>query len=82
MGMMMIYLIDGRCTILTVEHIYQNPSRGGLSRYEFAGPVLGLGHKRALELLLAARGLLLLLLGVIWREVRLLPAADEREHAP
>lgn len=62
---------------------YKNASRGRLSRNEFAGPVLGLGHKSALELLLVlAVGLLLLLLGVVGAQLGLLAAAQEGGGPP
>lgn len=62
---------------------HQYSSGGGLAGDELAGPVLRLGHEGALELLFALpRRLLLLLLGVVGRELRLLAAADERASAP
>lgn len=62
---------------------YQYSSGGGLAGDEFAGPVLGLGHEGAFELLFPLSGrLLLLLLGVVGRELRLLAAANERARAP
>lgn len=61
---------------------YENTAGGGLSGDEFARPVLGLGHERALELLLAALRLLLLLLRVVGRIFGLLAAAEEGERAP
>lgn len=61
---------------------YQNSARGGLSRDEFPCPVLGLGHKRPLELLLAPLSLLLLLLGVVGCILRFLATAQEGEGAP
>jgi hypothetical protein len=62
---------------------HQYPSGGGLSRDELSRPVLGLGHERALELLLALPGsLLLLLLGVVGPILDLLPAAEEGEQPP
>lgn len=62
---------------------HQYSSGGGLTGDEFAGPVLGLGHEGALELLFALpRRLLLLLLGIVGCELRLLAAADKRARAP
>lgn len=62
---------------------YQYSSGGGLTGYEFAGPVFRFGHERALELLFALPcRLLLLLLGVVGRQLRLLAAAAERARAP
>lgn len=50
---------------------------------EFAGPVLGLGHEGALELLFVLpRCFLLLLLGVVRRQLWLLAAAHERASPP
>lgn len=61
----------------------QNSSGGGLARDEFAGPILGLGHEGALELLFAlSRRFLLLLLGVVRRQLGLLAATDERAEPP
>lgn len=64
------------------EITYENSSRCCLSRNKFAGPVLGLCHKSALELFALAGGLLFLLLGVIWGEFWLLSTAEEGERPP
>lgn len=62
---------------------HQNSSSGGLAGDELARPVLGLGDEGALKLLLVlALGALLLLLGVVGRELGLLAAADEGHCAP
>lgn len=61
---------------------YKNSSSGCLSRNEFAGPIFGLGHKSALELFILACRLLLLLLGVIWSDLRLLSAAKKSKCPP
>lgn len=65
------------------EVTYQDAAGGSLAGDELPGPVLGLCHERALELLLALAGeLLLLLLGVVGAKVGLLAAAQEGEGAP
>lgn len=61
---------------------HQNTSSSGLSGNQLAGPVLGLGHKSPLELFALAGRLLLLLLRVIWGDLRLLATAQEGERAP
>lgn len=66
-----------------VQVTHQYSPRSGLTRYQLTGPVLGLGHEGALELLLPlADGLLFLLLRVIGRQLGLLSTADEREEPP
>lgn len=63
---------------------HQNAARGGLTGDEFASPVFGLCHESPLELLLARLpgSLLLLLLGIIGRQFRLLTTAEEGEDPP
>jgi hypothetical protein len=65
-----------------VSCTHEDASSGRLSGYELASPVFGLGHKSPLELLALARGLLLLLLGVIGRELGFLPATEEGNGPP
>lgn len=62
---------------------HQYSSCGGLAGDELAGPVLGLGHEGALELLFAlASRFLLLLLGVVGRQLGLAAAAQVGAEAP
>jgi hypothetical protein len=66
-----------------ISFTHQNASSGGLAGDELARPVLGLGDEGALKLLFVlALGALLLLLGVVGRELGLLAAEDEGQGAP
>lgn len=76
---------------MTKQCTHQNPPRRGLSRYEFSGPVLGLGHEPDFGHLPAAVSPSFATssirhLGLAGRlrtgRRRLAPAADERAHTP
>lgn len=71
------------CCIQRLNATHQNSAGGSLPGDEFPGPVLGLGHECALELLLALPSrLLFLLFRIIWREFGLLSTAEKGKGSP
>jgi hypothetical protein len=62
---------------------HQDSAGGRLTGDKFASPVLRLGHKRALELLLALPSrLLFLLFRIVWRKFGLLSTTEKRKGSP